>query len=242
MAADQPQLALLKLQEVDTALDRLRAERERLPARAVHAAAIAGASVAADALLSATAHAARLEAAESAAEADLAKVEGRAASLDAHARSGELTAARDLERVQTEIAHLTTKASELEDAAIELLEAREAADLGRALAVEAVATADAAVADAAQHLDEAAADVTARGAAVFADRPGAVALVPEPLLAEYERLRARIAGGVAVAKLVANQCQPCFMQRSPRDVDRFKALGPDVIVRCEECSRILVRP
>jgi uncharacterized protein len=74
-----------------------------------------------------------------------------------------------------------------------------------------------------------------------ADQRAAVAAQePADLLELYERLRAQH-GGVGAAALRRGRCQGCHLTLNTADLNVIRAAAPDVVVRCEECRRILVR-
>ena len=99
-------------------------------------------------------------------------------------------------------------------------------DLGRRL--------QAAIADAESAID-------AELASEVEQRAAPAARVDPDLLAEYERLRARL-GGIGVAKLEHGTCMGCRMKLPATELDRLKHQPPDALVHCDQCGRILVRP
>lgn len=64
--------------------------------------------------------------------------------------------------------------------------------------------------------------------------------LPADLLALYDRLR-EAKGGVGAAKVHQGRCTGCQLGLDRAELARIKALPADEVVRCEECSRILVR-
>ena len=66
-----------------------------------------------------------------------------------------------------------------------------------------------------------------------------VLLVVLELLAEYERLRARL-GGIGAARLEHGTCMGCRMKLPATELDRIKHQSPDELVHCDQCGRILV--
>ena len=64
--------------------------------------------------------------------------------------------------------------------------------------------------------------------------------LPADLLALYDRLRAT-KGGVAAALLRARRCTGCQLDLDHAEVATIRAAADDEVIRCEECSRILVR-
>lgn len=230
---------LLTLQDHDTTLDQLRHRRDNLPERA-ELTAIAREVEQLDARTEATAEQrdelARLQ---QRLEDEIDALEAKSTSVDRTLYSGTVNNPRELTALQEELAALGRRRSQLEDRVLELMEEREPLDtaldqaatrrielvtrheqVGTAL-VEAEAALDAALAEAAERRDEAAAGI------------------PAPLLAEYERLRSRM-GGVAVAPLQGRSCGGCHLALSAVEIDRLRHLPPGTVVHCEECGRILV--
>ena len=72
-----------------------------------------------------------------------------------------------------------------------------------------------------------------------AQRAGAAEAVDEDIRREYERIAAR-KGSSAVAPVVANTCQGCFMQLPPQYAHNLAA--GNAIIHCPSCSRILYLP
>jgi hypothetical protein len=87
--------------------------------------------------------------------------------------------------------------------------------------------------------DEKAAALDADLAQVAAERPVAVEGMPADLLALYDRLRET--KGIGAAELRARRCGGCQLELDTAELNRIKTLPSNEVVRCEECSRILVR-
>ena len=67
-----------------------------------------------------------------------------------------------------------------------------------------------------------------------------LALTPDELLALYVKLREQ-KGGVGAAALRARTCGGCMLTLDATILKDIAARPEDDVVRCEECSRILVR-
>jgi predicted nucleic acid-binding Zn-ribbon protein len=76
-------------------------------------------------------------------------------------------------------------------------------------------------------------------AGVAEERAPALEGIPDDLLALYSRLSDKM--GVGAAELRARRCGGCNLQLDPAEISRIRGLAADEVVRCEECSRILVR-
>jgi predicted nucleic acid-binding Zn-ribbon protein len=151
-----------------------------------------------------------------------------------------VTAAKELQSIQDEIAALRRRQSTLEDDVLELMVQIEPLDSQ----LETLGSQrDVLAADAdgmRRRLHDAEAVIDEQLAVVMGERAALAESVPAPILAEYEALRSRL-GGVAVARLEAGSCRGCHLQLSAVELDRIKKLPRDEMVRCEECGRILVR-
>jgi predicted nucleic acid-binding Zn-ribbon protein len=101
---------------------------------------------------------------------------------------------------------------------------------------ELVAAKDAATAE----RDAAFAEVNAAGRQVQTERAEAVAGLDTALVALYDKLRNQL-GGLGAAALRGNRCEGCRLELNPGDLAAAKNAGPEQVVRCEECGRILVR-
>ena len=231
---------LLEVQRLDTELDQLRHKRAHLPERtelkdveAQRAALVAqlGAAVAARDEVAAR---------QAGFEKDIAASEARIAEIDKRMYSGEVTAARDLQAMTTEMDHIRSRVSTLEDSALEAMDELEPL----AAAVSDLEARDAGLAELAERLRVAIADaetaIDGELATEVEQRTSAAAGVADDLLAEYEKLRTRL-GGIGVAKLEHGTCMGCRMKLPATELDRVKHQPPDALVHCEQCGRILVR-
>jgi predicted nucleic acid-binding Zn-ribbon protein len=86
---------------------------------------------------------------------------------------------------------------------------------------------------------EAEVSIDAELATQTAQRADDASRLPEPLLSEYESLRARL-GGVGAARLTGDLCGGCHLSLPAVEVDRIRHLPPDTLVHCDECGRLLV--
>jgi len=64
--------------------------------------------------------------------------------------------------------------------------------------------------------------------------------LPADLLALYDRLREN-KGGVGAALLRARRCAGCNLDLDHAEVATIRASADDEVIRCDDCSRILVR-
>lgn len=230
---------LLALQDIDLAMDQLRHRRSHLPeagevARADSELQTLGGE-AADTQAALDAVAAR----QGAAEAELAATEQRAAAVHDRLYGGGVSASKDLQAMSGELEHLRARASTLEDDVLALMEEREPLETRLDELRRRQAEIGTGRADAAARFEATCGIIDAKLGELEERRRAAAGTVPDPLMATYERLRARL-GGVAVARLVGNHCDGCHLTLSSAELEQVRHLGDADIYTCEQCSRILV--
>jgi hypothetical protein len=238
--ADDPVRALLAVQEIDTALDRLAHRRATSPERRALVGAEGAVGAVAGELASADRRADELAGEIRRREDEVAAGEARVATLESRLASGS-GAPRDLAAMADEADAVRGRVGSVEDVLLELLEEAETtaavqADLGRARDERA-----AEVARAADALAAVEAELAAEESELVAQRAAAVDGVPAGLLTTYERLRARL-GGVAVAVLDGTRCSGCHLTIPATELDALRHAAPGAVVQHEECGRILVPP
>jgi predicted nucleic acid-binding Zn-ribbon protein len=238
-ASPQTQLRLLELADLDAELARLDHRRRGLPEVAELARLEARAGELKDALVVTEPELGDLSREQSRSERDVEQVRARIEKDRARLDAGQVSAARELASLQSEIENLHRRQGDLEEVVLELMERRETLASQRD---EATAARD--------HLGDEIAEVAARRDAAFAeideqaakalDQRGSVAAdVAADLLALYDQIRK--SKGVGAAMLRAGRCEGCHLSLNAADLNVIRASPPDEVVRCEECRRILVR-
>lgn len=228
---------LLEIQEVDSAIDRLQAQRAELESGDLVRAAR-------DRLddLEARLGEARLATEETGREqrkleGDLDMLSQKIRAEERRLYDGSVANAKELESIQHEVAGLRERTARMEDGLLELMERREGldgqvADLkeqSRAAAEELERVRG----EAAGELDEIARSLEGR-------RSQREALLPafdEDLLALYEDVR-RQKRGVGAAALRDGVCSGCHQALSAVELDRLRRTQG--VRRCDNCRRILV--
>lgn len=231
---------LLEVQALDTRSDQLARRRATLAARTELAAVTASSQARAAELDAVEARAHELERAQKRAEDEIASLEDKASATDRQLYSGTVTAPRELQALQEEAASLRRRIGSREDDVLTVMEELEpvAADAARLRVAR-----DEAAGRAAQlraDVDRSEGAIDAELGEVAATRARLVADVPGPLLAQYERIRART-GGIGIARLEGNRCTGCHLELPNREVDEVRRAAPDAVVLHDECGRILVR-
>ncbi len=168
-------------------------------------------------------------------------VDERIATEDAKLYSGAVTALKELQALQDEIAGLTARRTVVEDQILEIMEAIEPVDAELAVIEHRRGELTAERRRRSRHAVEARrAEIDAEADAVRTRRGADAADLGDELVAEYERLRAR-PGQVGVARLVGTTCHGCHLDLAAVEVDRLKKLPANDLVHCDECGCILVR-
>jgi predicted nucleic acid-binding Zn-ribbon protein len=231
---------LLRVQEHDTAVDRLRHRRVTLPELAELARIEDELAVIDRQHGGVTGRRDEVARRQKRLEDDLAMVEAKMAEVNTRMYSGAVTIPRELQAMQAEVESMARRRSTLEDEVLEAMTEREPLDDEvRALATNTVhhdqegARLRAAVA-------EAQASIDAELEQELAARQEAAASLPPELAKLYEQLRAR-SGGVGAARLVNGRCSGCHLTLPATELDRIRRQPPDTLIRCDQCSRILVR-
>lgn len=153
---------------------------------------------------------------------------------------GSVTAHKDLQAIQAEVATLGQRRSEIEDHVLEAMEQGEPLDASLAEFDRKLADIEARRTQATASLAESQAAIDAETASEVAQRSGAAEQVSDDLLALYEASR-QDCGGVGVCRLLDKTCEGCHLTLPAVEIDRLRKEPDDAIVRCSECTRILVR-
>jgi predicted nucleic acid-binding Zn-ribbon protein len=181
-----------------------------------------------------------LELDQARAETDLEPVRQRLVRNTKRIGDGSVTDPKALNALVEEVEHLKKRISDLEDAELEVMEALETAVARREeLQARARAVADEFATLAAKR-DRQVAELDAEAADQLQARRLIATDVPADLLALYVKVAAGH-GGVGAAELRSRRCTGCTLEINPSDLGRFAAAPADQVLRCEECSRILVR-
>ena len=237
-ASPESQALLLDLQAVDTKLAQLTHRAKALPQHA----AIAKLTAEMDELrITALAQSGAAEDVQ----IEIGRIESDVAVVAARIkrdteRSQASTSAKDAQAFEHELANLAKRQYDLEEielTVMEKLEEREAALAATTAQIESLQTQiDAIVAERDAELIVLEKDI----ADTRADRATVAGTIPADLLALYDKLRLQ-KNGVGAAELRQRRCTGCQLGIDFAELAVIKAAPADLVVRCEECSRILVR-
>ena len=153
---------------------------------------------------------------------------------------GLITNPKDLERMQGELESLQRRITSLEDDELEVMVRLEEAQGTLDEAVRQIAEADERLGSLVATRDERWAEIDQQVAAAEAGRPPLLDGVPADLLALYDRLREQ-KGGIGAAELRRRECGGCRLGIDNAELATIRSSPDDLVVRCEECQRILVR-
>lgn len=179
------------------------------------------------------------------ARAELTRLESDVAIVEARiARDGDrlqhTSSTKDVAALESELASLARRRSDLEDQELLVMERVEEAERAVAGIDEERASIAAEVAELEVERDQAAAGLTTERDAAERDRSVVAGGVPADLLAFYEQRRVRGAG-VGAALLRQRTCQGCNMTLTGSAFEDVRRAAPDDVLLCPECDRILVR-
>jgi len=230
---------LLEVQGSDTAADQLRHRRANLAERA-ELSAIAARTTEVEAELAETVRRRdEVLGRQAAVEAAIGSAGSRIKEIEGRLYSGQVSATKDILAMTAEVESLKARRSSLEDDLLGTMEEEE--PLGARVAELEAARAGLGTEAAARQASLAAAEqvIDAELAEVAAVRQAQAAQLPGDLLAIYEQLRARL-GGEGAARVSGRSCSGCHLTLPAQEVERIKRAGPDDLVLCEQCGRILV--
>ncbi|WP_406029039.1 C4-type zinc ribbon domain-containing protein [Nocardioides sp. NBC_00850] len=225
--------------ELDSRALQLRHRRAHLPQAAVVAELQASKKTTDDAVRDARITRDDLERVQKKADADVEAVKTRRRRDQERMDSGAISSAKDLERMQHELATLDRRISVLEDEELEVMEQLEEAQASVTRLEAELAEITEKLAVAVDSVDVETSKIDGELAGVAEERAPALEGIPDDLLALYSRLSEKM--GVGAAELRARRCGGCNLQLDPAEISRIRGLAADEVVRCEECSRILVR-
>jgi hypothetical protein len=163
------------------------------------------------------------------------RIEKDRARLDA----GQVSAARELASLQSEIESLHRRQGDLEEVVLELMERKETLDSQHDEVIAERDSLGSEMAAVAARRDAAFKEIDEQATKATDQRGHVAAEVPADLLALYDQIRKT--KGVGAAMLQGGRCEGCHLSLNAADLNVIRASAPDEVVRCEECRRILVR-
>jgi hypothetical protein len=147
--------------------------------------------------------------------------------------------ARQLTELQHELETLQRRQSSLEDSLLEVMEHREQVEAQQSAETAAVEALRGDLAAAQQALDGALDEIDQTRRQYSTRRDELTAALDPELIALYERQRAR--GGPGAGPLQGRRCGACRIEIDRGELSRISAAADDDVLRCPECSAILLR-
>jgi predicted nucleic acid-binding Zn-ribbon protein len=233
-------LKLLDVQELDSRLDSLTHQLATIPEAMALAELVARREDLDGAARDLRVEVADLTAEQKRADADVEQVKSRRERDQAMIDAGSIADPKALQRMLGELESLQRRISDLEDVEIEVMERLETAQTGLAERTAELEKLDRDIEALGHTRVHRAGELDEQAVAVAAERKTTASGIPADLLALYEKLRVQ-KGGVGAAALRRRECSGCRLTLNPSDLAAIAAAPTDEVVRCEECSRILVR-
>ncbi|WP_330334995.1 C4-type zinc ribbon domain-containing protein [Streptomyces sp. NBC_00536] len=234
------QIRLLDVQALDVRLSQLDHKRNSLPEHLELESLTSDLTQQRDLLVAAQTQESDAAREQVKAEQDVDQVRTRTVRDQARLDSGVGVSARDLANLQSELVSLAKRQGDLEDVVLDVMERRESAAERVAELSARVTALQGKADDATVRRDAALAAFDTDAAKVAKDRELIVASIPAPLIALYEKIRAK-QNGVGAAKLYQRRCEGCRLELDMAEVNEIKSAARNEVVRHENCGRILVR-
>lgn len=174
------------------------------------------------------------------ADREVELVKTRRARDEERLNSGAVRNPKDLESLQHELTALERRIGTLEDVELEIMEQLESAQSELDAATAEIDELRARHDDLDTQITTQSAEIDAKLADVRAEREVLADRIPVVLIELYEKVRAR-SGGLGAAMLRAKRCEGCRLELNAADLREIAGQSEDAVVRCPECSRILVR-
>ncbi|SDI93135.1 hypothetical protein SAMN04488693_13512 [Arthrobacter subterraneus] len=237
-APQAEQLRLLDLQAKDSKLNQLQRQAATVRANPELAALAAQVAAAESELVTAATNLGDAERDLKRAEDDVQSVVTRLERDEQRLNSGT-GSSKDLTALQSEVASLTRRRSDLEDIELEVMERVETARTARDDARKRSDSVQARLRELENARDEELAGIDAERAQVQAARDELAASFEPALLAIYEKTLAK--RGVGAARLFHGRSEGSGMQLSPGDLADISRAAEDDVVFCPDSGCILVR-
>lgn len=228
------------MQELDARLDALRHQLATIPEAALLAELTARREEVDGAARDLRVEVADLTTEQKRADADVEQVKARRERDQAMIDAGSVADPKALQRMLGELESLQRRISDLEDVEIEVMERLETAQTSLTERTAELEKLDRDIEALGHTRAHKAGELDQEVAAIAAERKTTASGVPADLLALYEKLREQ-KGGVGAAALRRRECTGCRLSLNPSDLAAIAAAPADDVIRCEECSRILIR-
>jgi predicted nucleic acid-binding Zn-ribbon protein len=236
-ASPSDQALLLDLQAIDTRLNQLDHKAKMLPELAVVASLESENTSLRVELLSATGalEDARLEL--SRIESDVAVVEARITRDTARLQTS--TSVKDVAGLESELAGLTRRQLDLEEIELDVMERVEGLEAAARVLRERAEALQQQISAASSEKEASLGVIAAERTETVANRTAIARVIPEELLALYERQKARYGTGASL--LQGGTSKASGVKFNENDMEAIRAAAPDDVLLCPDSNAILVR-
>lgn len=233
--------ALLDLQGIDLARDRLHERRENLPERSELSDIEGRMSEVQAEMGRLQSDADTLEREERRVEEEVRLIEEKIAQEEHKMYSGQVINPKELAALQDEIGMLNRRKAPLEEKGLEELEARDRLLSERAILAEQLTVLEKEAAEVRARITEAEGGIERELGAEEQKRADVLPKIPSETVELYEELRGS-KRGIGVGALENGVCTACREALSAVEIDRIKRKARDGewLFRCEHCRRLLV--
>jgi uncharacterized protein len=232
------QRSLLEVAKLDAELSRIAHQATHLPQQEAHERIRVEHNAAGDRLAAVRIALEDLDAQVSRFESEIDAVRKRE-DRDRSLLSSGATDAKQLSDLQHELETLQRRQASLEDSLIEVMERREELQAQQAVESKVIEELQGELVTAQQALDAALTQIDQTRHQHSSRRDVLTATMDPVLSALYERQRA--GGGPGAAPLLGHRCGACRIEIGRGELARITAAAEDEVVRCPECSAILLR-
>jgi hypothetical protein len=153
---------------------------------------------------------------------------------------GQIKDPKALERMLGELESLNRRINSLEDTELEVMERLETAQASLDQRSAELAAMEGEESELRAAFEQKAGELQSELESAKAERITTASGVPADLMSLYEKLRIQL-GGVGAAALRRRECGGCRLTLNASDLAVIAKAPTDEVIRCEDCSRILVR-
>ena len=233
-------MTLLDLQATDSALAQLEHRRKTLPEHARIEALEARSHELDSQRVAAETEVGDLERSQAKFDSEIDLVRQRRVRDEDRMASGAVTNPKDLSSLQHEVGALDRRISTLEDEELEIMEQLEEAQRRLSAISTEIDRISAELEHEVSARDAAVEVIEAEAISLRAARDGLTGQVADDLRDLYEKVRSQH-GGLGAAALRARRCEGCHLEINGADLRELADKPDDEVLRCPECSRILIR-
>ncbi|MGL5247577.1 MAG: zinc ribbon domain-containing protein [Brooklawnia sp.] len=240
MQADpSAQRALLLIADLDTQTAQLRHRKATLPEHAKLAELAGKRGQLSEQVIASETRLGDAEAEQDRIESDLAPARARRERNQKMIDTGAVDA-KALQSMIAETTHLSGRINSLEDTQLEIMQQVEDETAVRDRLIAQRGEVETQMRTLLADRDASGKELDAKIGQLAEQRAGLAQRLPAELVALYEKIAQR-AGGTGAAELRARRCTGCGLELDMSELKKHATASPDLVLRCEECGRILVR-